>query len=107
MARDAAETDGGGRADLRLAEVGVHHADAEAGAERAGERVDQRGLADVSGTDDQREHPRVDRDGPLACIQAAYVWTDGEVRRRGRLMMLVVAEGGRPRIHALTFAYDA
>ena len=53
------------------------------------------------------EQPQLHRAGGLACIHSDYVWTDGEVSRRGRLMMLVVAEHGQPRIQALTFSYDA
>jgi hypothetical protein len=44
-------------------------------------------------------------DGDLALVRSDFVWTDGEARRRGRLMMLLVAERGELKIHALTFSY--
>jgi hypothetical protein len=46
-----------------------------------------------------------ERTGDLACVRSDYVWTDGEVRRPGRLMMLLVAERGRFRIQSLAFSY--
>jgi hypothetical protein len=45
------------------------------------------------------------RTGSLACVYSEYVWTDGEVTRPGRLMMLVVAERGALKIQSLTFSY--
>jgi hypothetical protein len=45
------------------------------------------------------------RDGDLAFVRSDFVWTDGDVRRPGRLMMLIVAERGELRIQALTFSY--
>ena len=47
----------------------------------------------------------VRRDGDLVWVRADYVWTDGEVERPGRLMMLIVAERGQLKIQALTFSY--
>lgn len=44
-------------------------------------------------------------DGDLAFVRSDFVWTDGESRRPGRLMMLAVAERGELRIQALTFSY--
>jgi hypothetical protein len=41
----------------------------------------------------------------LACVRADYVWTDGEVKRPGRLAMLLIAENGRFRIQSLAFSY--
>ena len=43
--------------------------------------------------------------GGLACVRSDYVWTDGEVERPGRLVMLLIAERGRFRIQALGFSY--
>ena len=51
------------------------------------------------------DQTQVHRAGRLACIESDFVWTDGEQSRRGRLMMLLVAEHDRPRIQALTFGY--
>ena len=45
------------------------------------------------------------RDGTLAFVRSDFVWTDGEARRPGRLMMLIVAAHGELRIQALTFSY--
>jgi ketosteroid isomerase-like protein len=45
------------------------------------------------------------RAGDLACVRSDYVWTDGEVTRPGRLMMMLVAEQGRFRIQSLAFSY--
>jgi hypothetical protein len=43
--------------------------------------------------------------GPLASVRADFVWTDGDIARPGRLMMLLVAERGKLKIQALTFSY--
>jgi hypothetical protein len=43
--------------------------------------------------------------GDLACVRSDFVWTDGEVTRPGRLVMLLVAERGEPRILSLAFSY--
>ena len=45
------------------------------------------------------------RDGDLAWVRSDYVWTDGDVERPGRLMMLIVADRGELRIQSLTFSY--
>ena len=45
------------------------------------------------------------RDGALALVRSDFVWADGDTTRPGRLMMLIVAEHGELRIHALTFSY--
>jgi hypothetical protein len=45
------------------------------------------------------------RSGRLATVRSDYVWTDGTVRKPGRLMMLLVEERGRFRIQALAFSY--
>jgi hypothetical protein len=46
-----------------------------------------------------------ERTGDLVCVRSDFVWTDGEATRRGRLMLLLVAERGKLRIQALTFSY--
>ena len=51
------------------------------------------------------ENTETRRDGDLAWVRSDFVWTDGEARRPGRLMMLVVVERGQPKIQALTFSY--
>ena len=45
------------------------------------------------------------RTGDLACVRSDYVWTDGEAKRPGRLMMLIVADRGELKIQSLTFSY--
>jgi len=46
------------------------------------------------------------RNGDLACVRSDYVWTDGEAKRPGRLMMLIIADrGGELKIQSLTFSY--
>ena len=45
------------------------------------------------------------RNGDLACVRSDYVWTDGEAKRPGRLMMLIIAERGELKIQSLTFSY--
>jgi hypothetical protein len=45
------------------------------------------------------------RNGDLACVRSDYVWTDGEAKRPGRLMMLIVADRGELKIQSLTFSY--
>ena len=51
------------------------------------------------------ENTETRRDGDLAFVRSDFVWTDGESRRPGRLMMLAVAERGDLRIQALSFSY--
>lgn len=51
------------------------------------------------------ENTRIERAGDLASVRSDFVWTDGEATRRGRLMLLLVAERGKLRIQALTFSY--
>jgi hypothetical protein len=52
------------------------------------------------------ENTHSERTGHLASVHSDFVWTDGEVTRRGRLMLLLVVEGGKLMIQALTFSYD-
>ena len=51
------------------------------------------------------ENTHGERTGDLACVRSDFVWTDGDVMRRGRLMLLFITERGRLRIQALTFSY--
>jgi hypothetical protein len=51
------------------------------------------------------ENTRAERTGDLACVRSDFVWTDGDVSRRGRVMLLLITERGRLRIQALTFSY--
>ena len=45
------------------------------------------------------------RHGSLAWMRSDYVWTDGEVERPGKLLMLLIAEHERFRIQSLAFSY--
>jgi hypothetical protein len=45
------------------------------------------------------------RSGDLACVRSDYVWTDGEAKKPGRLVMLLIAERGRFKIQSLAFSY--
>jgi len=45
------------------------------------------------------------RNGDLVCVRSDYVWTDGEAKRPGRLMMLIIADRGELKIQSLTFSY--
>ena len=51
------------------------------------------------------DNTRVVRTGKLAFVGSDFTWTDGDVWRNGRLMLLLVSERGRLRIQALTFSY--
>ena len=51
------------------------------------------------------EDTRAERLGPLACVRSDFVWSDGEVARRGRLMLLLLEERGRFRVQSLAFSY--
>ena len=51
------------------------------------------------------ENTRVERTGGLACVRSDFVWTDGAVARRGQLMLLLIDDHGRLKVHALTFSY--
>ena len=53
------------------------------------------------------ENVAVERHGKLASVRADFVWTDGDVRRNGRLMLLVVERHGAWRIQSLAFDYGA
>jgi hypothetical protein len=51
------------------------------------------------------EDVEIDRDGPLAAVRSRFVWSDGEVTRHGRLMLLAIADRGSLRIQSLLFSY--
>ena len=51
------------------------------------------------------ENVRSERRGPLASVWANFVFTSDGASRRGRLVMLCIAEQGVFRIHALLFSY--
>ena len=45
------------------------------------------------------------RANSLAFVYSDFVWTDSEITRHGRLMMLLIVERGKLKIQALTFSY--
>ncbi|HET7670334.1 MAG TPA: nuclear transport factor 2 family protein [Burkholderiales bacterium] len=47
----------------------------------------------------------IERTGDIACVRSDYLWTDGEAKRPGRLMMILVAGRGGFRIQSLAFSY--
>lgn len=51
------------------------------------------------------QDPKMQRTGNLACVISDFVWTDTEITRHGRLMMLLIVERGKLKIQALTFSY--
>jgi len=51
------------------------------------------------------ENVGTERTGRLAHVHADFVWTDGDVRRRGKLMLQLIEQHGKLRIQALTFSY--
>ena len=53
------------------------------------------------------ENVVTERIGAMAHVRADFVWTDGDVHRRGRLMLLVVERHGALKVQALAFGYDA
>lgn len=66
----------------------------------------QRGLfASGKAVGEVLSNPQVSRTGSLASVSADFVWTDGEVTRPGRLMMLLILDRGALRVQALTFSY--
>jgi len=65
----------------------------------------QRSFATGKPISEALENTHVERTDDLACVRSDFVWTDGETRRRGRLMLLLIAERGKLRIQALTFSY--
>ena len=65
----------------------------------------QRSFATGTPISEALENTHVERTDDLACVRSDFVWTDGETMRRGRLMLLLIAERGKLRIQALTFSY--
>jgi hypothetical protein len=66
----------------------------------------QRGLfATGKPVSETLENTRLVRSGNLAFVSADFVWTDGEMTRRGRLMLSLILDRGTFRIQALTFSY--
>jgi hypothetical protein len=51
------------------------------------------------------ENVRVEREARLATMRADFILHDNDVRRRGKLMMLLIETKGDFRIQALTFTY--
>ena len=51
------------------------------------------------------QNAQIRRTGHLASVSADFVWTDTEITRHGRLMLLLIAERGELKIQALTFSY--
>ena len=49
------------------------------------------------------ENVATQRSGPLAQVRADFVWTDGDVQRRGRLMLQLIECNGELRIQSLVF----
>jgi hypothetical protein len=52
------------------------------------------------------ENPRTERHGRLASVWADFVLTDEGETSRGRLVLTLIEEKGRFRIHSLMFSYD-
>jgi len=52
------------------------------------------------------ENVRIERQGRLASVWADFVLADAGDTSRGRLVLLMVAEQGRWRIHSLMFSYE-
>jgi hypothetical protein len=66
----------------------------------------QRGLfATGKPVSETLENTQLVRSGNLASVSADFVWTDGEMMRRGRLMLSLILDRGTFRIQALTFSY--
>lgn len=51
------------------------------------------------------ENTEIWRTDHLASVRADFVWTDTEITRHGRLMLLLIVERGHLKIQALTFSY--
>ena len=52
------------------------------------------------------EQTRFERHGRLASVWSDFVLTDEGETSRGRLVLTLIAENGRFRIHSLMFSYD-
>lgn len=66
----------------------------------------QRYLAGGKSIKEELENVDVDRHGKLATVWADFVLTEEAVKSRGKLVLLLVAEGGAWRIQSLMFSYD-
>ena len=53
------------------------------------------------------ENVATERTRQAGAVRADFVWTDGDVRRRGRLMLLLIELHGELRIQSLAFSYGA
>ena len=51
------------------------------------------------------ENTHAERTGRLAVVRSDFVWTDGTLSRRGRLMLMLIDEQGRLLIQAVSFSY--
>ena len=61
----------------------------------------------VAGLREDLENVRVERQGRLASVWADFVVTDSGEQRRGKLVLLLIAEQGTYKIHSLMFTYHA
>jgi SnoaL-like domain len=55
---------------------------------------------------EELENVRTERQGRLASVWADFVLTDEGEKSRGRLVLLLIEEKGRFRIHSLLFSYE-
>jgi hypothetical protein len=51
------------------------------------------------------ENTSIDCAANFACVRSDFVWSDGTVSRRGKLMLLLVSAQGRAYVQALAFSY--
>ncbi len=63
------------------------------------------GFASSGSMSEVLENVQTERRGPLASVWADFVFSSDGTSRRGRLVMLCIAEQGVFRIHALMFSY--
>lgn len=56
---------------------------------------------------EELENVRIERRGRLASVWADFVLTDEGEKSRGKLVLLLIEERGRFRVHSLLFSYDA
>ncbi len=65
----------------------------------------RQGFASARSMGEVLENVRTEQRGRLASVWADFVFTSDDTSRRGRLVMLCIAERGVFRIHALMFSY--
>lgn len=65
----------------------------------------RQGFASARSMGEVLENVRMERRGRLASVWADFVFTSDDSSRRGRLVMLCLAERGVFRIHSLMFSY--